>query len=85
MQYSTEIQLRVIDESGEVMTPAELLNAAVRFDMATRVDKWVVNAVFDWLTKHPDHLEQLSLCSINLSGTSIGDPKFSDFLKRKVT
>jgi len=79
-----EVLLRVIDDSGEVMAPGELLNAAEQFDMATRVDNWVVNAVFDWLTKHPDHLEQLSLCSINLSGASIGDPNFLIFLKEKL-
>ncbi len=79
-----EVLLRVIDESGEVMAPGELLNAAEQFDMATRVDNWVVNAVFDWLIKHPDHLKQLSLCSINLSGASIGDPNFLLFLKEKL-
>jgi len=52
--------------------------------MATRVDNWVVNAVFDWLIKHPDHLEKLSLCSINLSGASIGDPNFLILLKEKL-
>ncbi len=79
-----EVLLRVLDESGQVMSPVELLNAAEQFDMATRVDNWVVNAVFDWLTKHPEHLDSLSLCSINLSGASIGDPNFLIFLKEKL-
>ncbi len=79
-----EVLLRVIDESGEVISPHELLNAAEQFDMATRVDAWVVNAVFDWLRKHPDHLEKLGLCSINLSGASIGDSGFLIFLKEKL-
>ena len=79
-----EVLLRVIDESGKIISPHELLKAAEQFDMATRVDNWVVNAVFDWLEKHPGHLEQLSLCSINLSGASIGDPNFLIFLKEKL-
>lgn len=79
-----EVLLRVINESGEIISPHELLNAAEQFDMATRVDNWVVNAVFDWLIKHPDHLEKLSLCSINLSGASIGDPNFLILLKEKL-
>jgi len=79
-----EVLLRVLDDSGEVMSPHELLNAAEQFDMATRVDTWVVNAVFDWLQKHPDHVKQLSLCSINLSGASIGDGAFLLFLKEKL-
>ncbi len=79
-----EVLLRVLDESGQVISPIELLNAAEQFDMATRVDNWVVNAVFDWLAKHPDHLDKLSLCSINLSGASIGDSNFLIFLKEKL-
>ncbi len=79
-----EVLLRVLDDDGTVMSPHELLNAAEQFDMATRVDSWVVNALFDWLKKHPDHVHKLSLCSINLSGASIGDPTFLAFLKEKL-
>jgi diguanylate cyclase (GGDEF)-like protein/PAS domain S-box-containing protein len=79
-----EVLLRVIDETGNVISPQELLNAAEQFDMATRVDTWVVNAVFDWLEKHPEHVEKLKLCSINLSGASIGDTGFLIFLKEKL-
>ena len=79
-----EVLLRVLNDDGEAMPPHDLLNAAEQFDMATRVDTWVVNAVFDWLKKHPDHLDKLSLCSINLSGASIGDPNFLLFLKEKL-
>jgi len=79
-----EVLLRVIDESGQVISPVELLSAAEQFDMATRVDNWVVNAIFDWLEKHPEHVENLRLCSINLSGASIGDANFLIFLKEKL-
>jgi len=79
-----EVLLRVLDDDGDVLSPHELLNAAEQFDMATRVDTWVVNAVFDWLSKHPAHVEKLSLCSINLSGASIGDSTFLRFLKEKL-
>ena len=79
-----EVLLRVLNEKGEVGSPHELLNAAEQFDMATRVDTWVVNALFDWLQKHPDHVYKLNLCSINLSGASISDPTFLSFLKEKL-
>ena len=79
-----EVLLRVLDDNDEVLSPHELLNAAEQFDMATRVDTWVVNSIFDWLDKHPDHVEKLSLCSINLSGASIGDAAFLKFLKEKL-
>ena len=80
-----EVLLRVLDENGQVGSPHELLSAAEQFDMATRVDTWVVNALFDWLKNHPDHVHRLTLCSINLSGASIGDSTFLAFLKDKLS
>ncbi len=79
-----EVLLRVLDEDGSEMAPGELLKAAEQFDKATRVDKWVINALFDWLQKNPDHCHELSLCSINLSGASIGDAGFLKFLQEKL-
>ena len=80
-----EVLLRVIDTSGQIIAPGELLNAAEQFDMVTRVDSWVINAVFDWLKNNQDHCKELSLCSINLSGASIGDPAFLAFLQKKLS
>ena len=79
-----EVLLRVIDVSGNIIAPSELLKAAEQFDMATRVDKWVVNAMFDWLKNNQSHCKDLSLCSINLSGSSIGDQEFLTFLQDKL-
>ncbi len=79
-----EVLLRVIDKDGLIMAPGELLNAAEQFSMATRVDTWVINAVFDWLKRNPDHCKNLDLCSINLSGASIGDANFLDFIQSKL-
>ena len=79
-----EVLLRVIKESGEIIAPGELLSAAEQFDMAARVDRWVINAIFDWLKTKPQHCIDLSLCSINLSGSSIGDPSFMNYLQEKL-
>ncbi len=79
-----EVLLRVIKESGEIIAPGELLKAAEQFDMAARVDKWVVNAIFDWLKNNKNHCEHLGLCSINQSGSSIGDQTFLDYLYEKL-
>ena len=36
-----------------------------------QIDRWVIRHYFRWLQQHPQHLQQLSLCSINLSGASL--------------
>ncbi len=80
-----EVLLRVRDLSKQQDgAPGYLLQAAEQFDMATRVDKWVINTMFDWLKKNQNHCEELSLCSINLSGASIGDQDFLAFLQEKL-
>jgi EAL domain-containing protein (putative c-di-GMP-specific phosphodiesterase class I) len=35
-----------------------------------------------WLGSHPEHVEKLSLCSINLSGQSLGSEEFMVFVER---
>lgn len=73
-----ELLLRMEDEEGRVVLPGAFLPAAERYNLATRLDRWVVGTALGWLTRHPDHVKRLSVCSINLSGRSLGD---EDFLK----
>ncbi|THB70713.1 MAG: EAL domain-containing protein [Gammaproteobacteria bacterium] len=68
-----EILLRLTDEEGKLVPPFIFLGAAERYNMITKIDYWVIKNTFKWLHEHPDHLEELSLCSINLSGSSLGD------------
>ncbi len=81
MRY--ELLVRMRDESGELVMPGQFLPAAERYSMSTRIDRWVVDAALDWLLEHPDHLERLQSCSINLSGHSVGDREFHRFLNRQ--
>jgi EAL domain-containing protein (putative c-di-GMP-specific phosphodiesterase class I) len=48
--------------------------------LSTKVDNWVIARTFDWLTSHPDQLDRLYLCSANLSGHSLGDEKFLNYI-----
>jgi EAL domain-containing protein (putative c-di-GMP-specific phosphodiesterase class I) len=48
------------------------------------VDKWVINKVFFWLSKLGDKLEQINLCSINLSGASITDSSLAPYIQSKI-
>ena len=68
-----ELLLRMKDEEGRIVLPGAFLPAAERYDLATKLDGWVIHAMFEWLTRHREHLEQLYLCEINLSGHSLGN------------
>jgi diguanylate cyclase (GGDEF)-like protein/PAS domain S-box-containing protein len=75
-----EILLRMRDETGGIIAPGLFIEAAERLSLTPRIDRWVVTNAFRWLVSEADERERLALCSINLSGQSIGDDKFLPFV-----
>ena len=75
-----EVLLRLRDDERGVVTASEFLPAAERYSLGTRIDQWVVSAVIQWLCEHRQNLEVLKVCSINLSGHSLADEGFPDFV-----
>jgi diguanylate cyclase (GGDEF)-like protein/PAS domain S-box-containing protein len=73
---SYESLLRVIDDDGRLGPPAALIQAAERHGFISRLDRWVLNTMVDWLNAHPEHREHLNYCAINLSGASLNDERF---------
>ena len=71
-----EILLSMRDHTGHVVPPGAFLPAAERFNLMPAIDRWVVGTTLSWLAAHPRHLEQLALCTINLSGTTLSDETF---------
>lgn len=71
--HQYEILLRMADKNGEVIPPAAFLPAAERYNLSTKIDKWVVEHFLRWLSENPEHLTQLSQANINLCGLSMGD------------
>lgn len=75
-----ELLVRLREESGSLVSPTLFLPAAERYNLIGKIDRWVVRCAFDWLQAHPDVLASLQLCAINLSGQSVGDDEFRDYL-----
>jgi EAL domain-containing protein (putative c-di-GMP-specific phosphodiesterase class I) len=72
-----EILLRMEDDHGVLILPGQFLPAAERYNLMPRIDRWVVEQSLRWLVDHPRE----TLCgSINLSGQSLGDERFLDFI-----
>jgi diguanylate cyclase (GGDEF)-like protein/PAS domain S-box-containing protein len=73
-----EILLRMVGDDGAIVTPNFFLPAAERYGLMSAIDRWVVRAVFATLarTGNPEGIEY----AINLSGASIGDERFLQFL-----
>ena len=75
-----EILLRMRDESGGIISPGLFIEAAERYNITPSIDRWVIRSAFRWLVSEADERERLALCSINLSGQSLGDEKFLPFV-----
>lgn len=75
-----ELLLRMRDEAGALVSPELFINAAERYGITPSIDRWVIRNAFRWLVSEADERERLALCSINLSGQSLGDDKFLPFV-----
>lgn len=75
-----ELLIRMQDELGNMVAPGAFLPAAELYSLSTKLDRWVMSSAFHWLDNHPRHVQELSVCAINLSGHSLGDEQFLDFV-----
>jgi diguanylate cyclase (GGDEF)-like protein/PAS domain S-box-containing protein len=75
-----EVLVRIKNDLGEYVSPAVFVPASERYNTAHLLDKQVVHQTLLWFEDHPVELQHLGLCSINLSGQSIGNPEFISFL-----
>ncbi|MCU4676806.1 EAL domain-containing protein [Catenovulum sp. 2E275] len=74
-----EILLRMRDENDILLPPGLFLPAAERFRLTNKIDRWVIKAVFTWLSSRQTIWEKVTL-SINLSGESLNDESLYDYI-----
>jgi diguanylate cyclase (GGDEF)-like protein len=80
-----ELLLRMIDPNGECVAPDKFLSAAERYQLATDIDRWVVQYTLEILSSAAPALEKLGAhFAINISGQSLGDEEFPEFLEGKL-
>ena len=84
MEYS-EVLIRMADEDKgcELILPDDFLPIAQRYGIATKIDKWVVNHVLEFLHAHPE-LHGRHGFWINLTSSSLFDADFIEFLEREL-
>jgi len=75
-----EILIRMKDENDNIIPPGAFIPAAERYNLMLQIDRWVITRAFDWFFKHPELLNRLALCTINLSGHTLSDEAFVSFI-----
>lgn len=85
--HHCEILLRMRDLNGEVVSPNAFLPAAERYGLMPVIDRWVVRTVFAAVRERlggATKPETPRVCSINLSGASLNDEYFLEFLRDQI-
>lgn len=84
-----EVLLRLVDEVGNLVSPIAFMRSAERYDLMQTLDRWVIRTLFATQGQH--YRETWKGCqlgkvgcgclyAINLSGASINDEQFIEFL-----
>lgn len=80
-----ELLLGLLDKDGSVSSPLEFIRSAERYGFMTLVDRWVVREAFTWISKLMDQQKVVPHLAINLSGTSVTDNSFMDYLLEQIS
>lgn len=75
-----EVLLRMRDEHGRQILPGEFIGAAERYQLMPHVDRWVVQTALAALGRDTIRLPDHRCCAINLSGQTLGDEQFLEFV-----
>lgn len=76
-----ETLLRMMDTNGKLVMPMTFIPSAERYGLMPEIDRWVVSEAMRKLAaeEHDDEI-----CFINLSGASVGDESFTEFVRSQV-
>jgi diguanylate cyclase (GGDEF)-like protein len=73
-----ELLVRMLDEHNKIVPPMAFIPAAERYNMMPLIDQWVIQHAF---AKISSLGSECGTYAINISGTSIGDERFLEFVR----
>lgn len=80
IKWHGEFLIRMLGENDEIISPDKFIPAAERYNLMIDVDKWVVKKAFSFIKKIEEKYNGKVLCSINLSGQSVCDHGFLNYI-----
>lgn len=76
-----EVLIRMLDENNSIVGPGAFISSAERYLLMPAIDRWVISNTFRLLTLDSKRTERhVETVCINLSGQSLSDERFMDFL-----
>ena len=87
-RLSGEVLLRMLDENKEapdnLVAPGAFIPAAERYQLMPKIDRWSVSKVFELFSKQKEIVKNWSMCTVNLSGQSMGDASLLRFILENI-
>ncbi|MDW3094297.1 MAG: EAL domain-containing protein [Gammaproteobacteria bacterium] len=80
---SIEVLVRMLDEDGSIIPPNAFLPAVERYDRAYKLDRWIIEKVFQYISENKNKVKELTKISINLSGQSVAEDELLSFIQDK--
>jgi diguanylate cyclase (GGDEF)-like protein/PAS domain S-box-containing protein len=90
-QPSYEVLVRMLDREGNLVPPTGFMPAAERYNLLTSIERWVISSLLEHLYREwkagtiSHHPGDRSYYAVNLSGASINDKSFPDFMRNLLT
>lgn len=79
-----EVLLRLVNESGDLVSPMAFIPAAERYGMMAKLDLWVIERAIGELALRQRAGLSLPLLVVNICGASVVDPGFLAFVREKL-
>lgn len=80
-----ELLLGLKNKDGGLDSPVEFIQSAERYGFMNLVDRWVVREAFTWISRLMDLEKEVPNLSINLSGSSVTDDQFMEYLLEQIS
>jgi EAL domain-containing protein (putative c-di-GMP-specific phosphodiesterase class I) len=75
-----EVLLTVLDEDDKPLPPQDFIVAAETYNRMGAIDRWVIKNAFKFIATNILRLEHLGAFSINISGNSLTEDDFMEFV-----
>ncbi|MBV9316084.1 MAG: PAS domain S-box protein [Gammaproteobacteria bacterium] len=80
-----ELTVRLRDDEGSLVPPSEFIPAAERYNVMSVIDRWVMGQAIALLTERRERGVPLPLLAVNLSGTSLNEQSFVEYVLQSVS
>ncbi|HTV79267.1 MAG TPA: EAL domain-containing protein [Steroidobacteraceae bacterium] len=75
-----ELTVQLRDDDGRLVPAGEFIPAAERYNVMPAIDRWVIQRALEHLRAAPLKPAASPVLAVNLSGTSLSDPSFLEFV-----